>query len=108
MLGILFIYFIGKYFYELAKDNQKNKWMFAILGVVVYYAGGFLLLTPVYLLVYLAFPELVENLSERNLGFLGIPFGIGACFLFYYLLKKQWSKGIKLPLEEIDDIGKAE
>lgn len=108
MLGIVFIYFIGKYFYELAKNHQKNKWLFAVLGIVVYYGGAILLLLPVYLLAYFTFPEFVENLSERDLNFIGIPFGIAACYIFYYLLRKQWSKGINVTLEEIDNIGKSE
>ena len=35
MLGLLLIYFIGKYFYDLAAEFEKNKWLYAILGVVM-------------------------------------------------------------------------
>ena len=40
MLGLLLIYFIGKQFYVLAESFKQNKWLFAILSVVVYYAAG--------------------------------------------------------------------
>lgn len=106
MLGILFIYFIGKYFYELAKTYQKNKWLFAILGVVSYYVGSVVLLIPALFLTAIMFPEFVDNLSERDYGFLAIPFGIATCYLLYYILKKQWSRGINFQAEEIDNIGK--
>jgi len=39
MLGILFIYYIGRYFYTLAGRYQKNEWGFAIAGVLSYYGG---------------------------------------------------------------------
>ncbi len=42
MLGLFLLYFIGKIFYQLAEAHNKNKWVFAILGVIAYYAGTFL------------------------------------------------------------------
>ena len=39
MLGLLLLYFVGKYFYNLAKEYNKSNWGFAILGIVVYYGG---------------------------------------------------------------------
>lgn len=42
MLGLVFIYFIGKYFYKLVEEFGKSKWGFVILGVVLYYGGVFL------------------------------------------------------------------
>ena len=39
MLGLLLLYWIGKYFYKLAEAYDKSKWGFTILGIVVYYAG---------------------------------------------------------------------
>ncbi len=36
----LLIYFIGKYFYKLSEEYNQNKWLYAILGIVVYYAAG--------------------------------------------------------------------
>ena len=42
MLGILIIYFFGKRFYNLSEEYNQNKWLYAILSAVVYYAGTFM------------------------------------------------------------------
>ena len=39
MLGIVLIYWLGKYFYQLAEKYNQNKWLYAILGIVVYYVS---------------------------------------------------------------------
>lgn len=104
MFGLLFIYFIGKYFYELAKEFGKSQWGYAIAGVATYYLGGALLYFAVLLPLMFIMPDTIENMDDRDHGFLIVPFGIGACFLFYYLLKKRWQK--EMPnTETIDAIG---
>ena len=35
MLGLVLLYWIGKYFYKLAEEYDKSKWGFAILGLVL-------------------------------------------------------------------------
>lgn len=95
MIGILLIYFIGKYFYKLAEDHDKNKWLHAILGIVVYYAGtliaGFIL---GFGYVVINETEIMTDTTEILLSILGIPFGLGACWLFYYILKKKWEDDV--------------
>ena len=104
MFGILFIYFIGKYFYELAVKFNRNKWLFAILGVVVYYAGsaigGIIIGIAA---VLLGFD--IENANTTALGLLTIPFGIATDYLFYYLLRKNWERNAFLIKDEIQEIG---
>jgi hypothetical protein len=41
MLGLVFIYFIGRYYYKLAENHNRSKWGFAVLGVATYYGGTF-------------------------------------------------------------------
>ncbi|MDG5492133.1 hypothetical protein [Psychroserpens sp. SPM9] len=105
MLGILLIFFIGKYFYKLAEKFKQNKWLFAILGVVVYYVGTFI--AGILLGV---FDELLSlGIDWDNtllLTFLAVPFGIGAAYLFYFILNKKWEKTIIINENEIQDIGK--
>lgn len=91
MLGILFIYFIGKAFYDLAGLYTKTQWGFAILGVLSYYAGtviGGLLIGAVVLLAEID----IEGTSDFVFGLLTTPFGVLACWGFYKLLAYQWSK----------------
>lgn len=105
MLGLLLIYFIGKHFYKLADEFNQNKWLYAILGIVIYYAAGF---------IFGAALGIMDLLFELNLDFenmfginlLAIPIGIAACYGFYVLLKKKWEKSIVIIKDEIQDIGK--
>lgn len=103
MLGFLFIYLIGKYFYKLAEDHQENRWLYAIIGVAVYYAGtalGGLTLGFVYLLTNTNFGD--DNMILAS--FISIPFGLGADYLFYIVLRKMWIKKENAK-DEINEIG---
>jgi hypothetical protein len=89
MLGILFIYFIGKQFYDLAHEYNKNKWGYAILGVLLYYVGtilgGFIIGFSSYYM-----PEFFSNINEFLLNFMIIPFGLFVTWLTYIFLKKNF------------------
>ena len=105
MLGLLLIFFIGKYFYELAQDFYKHRWLYAFLGIVVYYASGaiFGVILGVFDLLF----ELNINWDESfGINLLGIPIGLAGCYLFYTILKNKWRKEEDLSKDEIDDIGK--
>lgn len=90
MLGLILIYFIGKRFAELAFDYNRKRWQFAILGIVVYYAGmllfGFILgiLSEIFL-------WRIDEMSNILLGLICLPFGILSVWLLYKYLEKKWS-----------------
>ena len=92
MIGLVLIYYLGKQFYELAELYNKNKWLFAVLGVVIYYSGT--LLFGLLLGVWAGFTRnlSVFDTSDLVLGLMGIPLGLLSAWLFYFLLKKNWSK----------------
>ena len=105
MLGFLLIYFIGKQFYTLADKYQKNKWMHAILGVIVY--CGSIFFSGILLGIFMVIFNWVslENFSDMQLGLIVLPFGLLAAYLYYVILKKYWSKSY-IPVEdEIAQIG---
>ena len=106
MLGLILLYWIGKYFYKLAEEYDKSKWGFAILGVVVYYSGILLfgILVGIYYGLFL--PEELETLNETLIGLISIPFGILSCYLLYKYLEKKWKKNSPLENDLIDQIGK--
>lgn len=105
MLGLLLIYFIGKYFYELAQDFYKHRWLYAILGIVVYYASGAVF--GVILGVFDLLLELNINWDETfGINLLSIPIGLLGCYGFYIVLKKRWQNNPDLVKDEIEDIGK--
>ena len=106
MLSILLIYFLGKYFFDLADEFDKNKWMYAILGVISYYFGSIVIGGIVIALLDL-FVDIGINWDNNiGLSFMLLPFGIATSYLFYYLLKRYWSKSVIVAKDEIQEIGK--
>lgn len=90
MLGLLIIYFIGKSFFNLAKKHKRNKWLFAILGVVTYYGmtiiGGFIIM----FIAAAAGNESIFELPDIVIGLMGIPVGLLSIWLLHYMLRKNW------------------
>lgn len=105
MLGILLIYFIGRYFYRLAEGFNQNKWLYAILGIVIYYVGTFV--GGIILAIFDELYALGINWENNfSLGLIALPFGIITAYLFYFLLQRKWKKAVTLIKDEIHDIGK--
>jgi hypothetical protein len=92
MLGLIFIYFVGKAFYDLAKEHNKNNWLFAVLGVVSYYVGIVIGGFTVMIIYVFAMGNDMDEMNDTAIGAMGIPFGILICWLFYRILKSQWAK----------------
>lgn len=91
MIGILFLYYIGKAFSELAHQFNKGRWLFAILGIVVFYAAQ-ILGGIVIAIVAAYFGYDINEMNQLLLNLIGIPIGGLACWGFYKLLKKRWSR----------------
>jgi hypothetical protein len=91
MFGILFLYFIGKAYYKLAGEHFKSQWPYAILGVVIFYAGTFFAGIFFAILSLIGIMD-IENWSDRSLGLLSIPIGLLFCWGGYKLLERNWSK----------------
>ena len=104
MFGIIFLYYIGKYFYTLAEENEQNKWLYAILSIVVFYAGTFIggIILAICLLI---FGIDFDSIDDKAANIIALPFGFLADYLFYIILKKRWQVGIEVE-DEIQDIGK--
>lgn len=101
MLGLVLLYWIGKYFYRLAEDYDRNKWGFAIIGVVVYYLVSVIFIA----IILLIFPNFTESSNDLIMSLVALPFSLSACYLFYYLLEKSWENSKKIEKDEIDNIG---
>ena len=108
MLGLLLIYWIGKYFYRLAEKYKKSKWGFAVIGVVTYYGGimAFGFISGI-ILAFVA-PETLDNMNELLYGLMLLPFGLLSCYLLYKFLEKKWEKEYVAPFDSIEEIGKVE
>ncbi len=105
MLSILLIFFIGKYFYELAQDYYKHRWLYGVLGIVVYYfgtmIGGFIVAILSELLGWNMNFE-----SSLTLTAIAIPSGLIFAVVFYFLLQRNWKNAKVEVKDEIQDIGK--
>lgn len=107
MLGLVFIYFCGKYFYELAIEHNKNKYLYAFLGVLSYY-GSMLLYGFIYG-IFLAIYDIdsLEKMESNStmLTLILIPFGILTAVIFHKFLEKKWSSNPKkADFEVLDDV----
>ena len=90
MLGLILLYWIGKYFYKLAEEHNKSKWAFTILGIVVYYSGGFVFGLAIFTIIEIVSPKYTDTINEFLFGLIMVPFGILSCYLFYDYLKRSW------------------
>ena len=108
MLGLILIYWIGKYFYKLADEFDKSKWGFAIVGIITYYGGTIAFAFLVGIIMELSSPGFIDSYNETLFGVLMIPFGLLSCFLLYKYLQKTWKQNYVNPIDSIDDIGKSE
>ncbi|KAB1066551.1 hypothetical protein F6U93_14125 [Tamlana haliotis] len=106
MLGLILLYWIGKYFKELAEAYNKSKWGFAILGILSYYSGIVLFSFIIGLLFELFSPGSIEGVNDTLLGILMLPFGILSCYLLYKFLENKWKKNKPNPFESIEEIGR--
>lgn len=96
MLGILLLIFLGRAFYKLAFDYEKdNKWLYPVLAIVTFYAGTFIA-GLVIGLIYLVNGSPVDTLDEFLLTIIGIAVGACFCWGLYAILKYNWEKNAKL------------
>lgn len=96
MFGFLLLYFIWKYYSELALEHNKSKWGYALLGMVSYYGGAFIggiLLAAIGLLIGWD----ITNTSDIFLSLMALPFGVLSVWGLYKILERQWSKTGKSP-----------
>ena len=94
LLTFLLIYFVGKSYYDLASKHKKNKWGFAILGVVSYYAGLFIAGIVIALVYEFGMSQSIEDVPEIKIGLMALPFGVLSCWGLYRVLKSQWGKPV--------------
>ncbi|AUC81836.1 hypothetical protein [Lacinutrix sp. Bg11-31] len=106
MLGLILLYWIGKYYYKLAEKYNKSKWGFTILGIVSYYGGIVLFSFILGMAAEIIAPGYIDSFNETLLGLLMLPFGFLSCYLLYKYLEKAWEKNKPNPNKLIDEIGK--
>ena len=93
MLGLILLYWLGKYYYLLAQKHDKHKWGFAILGVATYYAGSFIggMLIGVGIL-YFQGEYALDEMSDISMSLIALPFGLLSTWGLYQHLKRRWQR----------------
>lgn len=105
MLSFVLLYFLGKYFYDLSIEYDKNKGLYTFLGVSISFIGYFVFGIIATLIIELASPGFIDGVSDRALGYMMLPFGILSAYLYYKFLKKRWSiKTKKTDFDVLDDV----
>nr|WP_321407127.1 hypothetical protein [uncultured Carboxylicivirga sp.] len=105
MLGLLLLYWIGKYYYKLAEQYNKNHWGFAILGVASYYGGTFLFSFLAGIIMEIISPGIIDSINEVLFSVVMIPFGLLTCYLVYIYLEKTWRNKDSGLINKINEIG---
>ncbi len=95
MLGLIFIFFLGHAFYRLAEEHSRNKWIWAVVGVLFYYVFSVIVS---FLGVIAATDWVLQN--EMIYTFVVVAISIGASIGSYYVLKNNWEKAEKASFED--------
>jgi hypothetical protein len=103
MLALILIFFVGKYFYDLAGRYDRNKWGYAILGVITYYAGTFLIGIIIGVLGEFGVINDVESIPTIVLTIVAIPAGALSSYLLYRYLENRWDKPTYEPPSDVLD-----
>lgn len=94
---ILLLFLIALTYYSLAKEhNKSNLWLWAIIGIVVYYVGGIILAFFFGVFGFLLMDLLSASSEGLNIqgleNLLGLIGGIIGSFVLYRYLKHRWAK----------------
>ncbi len=92
MLGILFLYWVGKYYYKLAEQYNKSKWGFAILGIAAFYSGILFATFTTGIVLGIFAPELIDSINDTLFGVMMLPFGFIMTFGLYKFLQMTWKQ----------------
>jgi uncharacterized membrane protein len=81
MMSLIFILFVARAFYFMAEHYRKNKWGYAVLGVISFY-GSAIAVTILLMGAGVNDQFLITVISS--------PVGLVTCRLTYVYLRKQW------------------
>jgi energy-coupling factor transporter transmembrane protein EcfT len=93
MLQISFFYFAARYYYQLAESCRKQKYLYGILGIIIFYSGqvvGEVAVETILYFVTFVFKQPQLTVYDSLWSMLSFPFGILICWMVYRLLKKKW------------------
>ena len=102
IIGCIFLFYLGFYFYRLAENHKKNRWAFAILGLVTFFFGYLM-----YILYYRIFIfEGVDNFTYSEISFKSFVSGFVLSFVVFQISNFIWNRKSRKNNTELDNIGK--
>ena len=90
MISFILLYFIGLPFYNLAEKHRKSRWLIALIGILIYFAGTFIGGIIITLVSTYLFDYSVSRIHDFLLNLLTIPFGLLFGWIFYRFLILKW------------------
>ena len=109
MLSILLIYFVYKYFRDLARKYKvKQEWKYSLTGVVAYFGFQFLFFFVWGVVEVINNPNYAQTDTSFNsgVGFLALLFGMLMLYFLHKYLEKRLQKQQEIsPVNEIENIG---
>ncbi len=109
MLSILLIYFVYKYFRDLARKYKvKQEWKYSLIGVVAYFGFQFLFLFVWGVVEVINNPNYadIDTSFNSGVGFLALLFGMLMLYFLHKYLEKRLQKQQEIStVNEIENIG---
>lgn len=101
MLGIILIIFMARQFYNLAHDYNKNKWLWAILSIIIFYGVQFIA-SIIYILAFVGIEAEMQPWSSQYIVNLlvSVLTSIAAAYFLYQFLKNKWEKEEDMPNDD--------
>jgi len=84
-----------------------NKWLYAFVGVGIYYLGT--IIGALFMVLFTEFfGDGMHTINEKAIGYMSIPFGLFSVWGLHLILDKKWANKKGDVNKEIDSIGKNE
>lgn len=102
ILSYILLFYIGFYYYRLAENHNKNKWLFGFIGIAIFVIAYF------FYVLFCRF-SYSEETNLENLPAIGVKSfctGLIITILVFQILNSIWSRKKKNYLE-VDEIGKS-
>ena len=101
VLGYIFIFYVGFYFYRLAENHNKNKWLFGFIGIINFIFWYFCYL------IFCRFFNTIEFNKENisSIGLKGFIVGVVFSTVIFQIVSFIWTRNEKKYTNDVDKIG---
>ena len=101
-VGYIILFYVGFYFYRLAENHKRNKWLFGFIGIATYFFG--ILVYPLYVRFF--YDDEINEFDISAISLKSSLIGLLFVFFLFQLFSLIWSRKKKTNKKEIDKIGK--